>query len=44
MMINLTLKTDSIFGVYLKPPKEVDASVNKIVEEESEYLEGDEAC
>ena len=38
-MISLTLKNDSISGVYLKPSKEIDDFVSKIVEEESEYFE-----
>ena len=38
-MISLTLKNDSISGVYLKPSKEIDDFVNKVVEEESEYFE-----
>ena len=38
-MISLTLKNDSISGVYLKPSKEIDDFVNKVVEEEGEYFE-----
>ena len=38
-MISLTLKNDSISGVYLKPSKEIDDFVNKVIEEESEYFE-----
>ncbi|CAN5702197.1 hypothetical protein BH20ACI4_BH20ACI4_10650 [soil metagenome] len=38
-MISLTLKNASISGVYLKPSKEIDDFVNKVVEEESEYFE-----
>jgi len=38
-LISLTLKNDSISGVYLKPSKEIDDFVGKIVEEESEYFE-----
>jgi hypothetical protein len=38
-LISLTLKNDSISGVYLKPSKEIDDFVNRIVEEESEYFE-----
>lgn len=38
-MVSLTLKNDSISGVYLKPSREIDAFVQKVVEEESEYFE-----
>lgn len=38
-MISLTLKNDSISGVYLKPSKEIDDFVSKIIEEENEYFE-----
>ena len=38
-MISLTLKNDSISGTYLKPSKEIDDFVNKVIEEESEYFE-----
>lgn len=38
-MISLTLKNDSISGVYLKPSKEINDFVNKVIEEESEYFE-----
>ena len=38
-MISLTLKNDSISGVYLKPSKEIDDFVQKVIEEESEYFE-----
>ncbi len=38
-MISLTLKNDSISGIYLKPSKEIDDFVNKVVEEEREYFE-----
>jgi hypothetical protein len=38
-LISLTLKNDSISGVYLKPSKEIDDFVNKVVEEESEYFD-----
>lgn len=38
-LISLTLKNDSISGVYLKPSKEIDDFVNRVVEEESEYFE-----
>ncbi len=39
MMIGLTLKNDSISGVYLKPSKEIDDFVSCVVEEESGYFE-----
>jgi hypothetical protein len=38
-MISLTLKNDSISGVYLKPSKEIDDFVGKVVAEEGEYFE-----
>lgn len=38
-MISLTLKNDSISGVYLKPSREIDEFVGKVIEEESEYFE-----
>ena len=38
-LISLTLKNDSISGVYLKPSKEIDDFVEKVIEEEREYLE-----
>jgi hypothetical protein len=38
-MISLTLKNDSISGVYLKPSKEINDFVNRVVEEEKEYFE-----
>lgn len=38
-MISLTLKNDSISGNYLKPSKEIDDFVGKVIEEESEYFE-----
>ena len=38
-MISLTLKNDSISGVYLKPSNEIDDFVNRVIEEESEYFE-----
>ncbi len=38
-LISLTLKNDSISGIYLKPSKKIDDFVNKIIEEESEYFE-----
>lgn len=39
IIISLTLKNDSISGVYLKPSKEIDDSVSPVMEEESEYFE-----
>ena len=38
-MVSLTLRNDSISGVYLKPSKEIDDFVSRVVEEESEYFE-----
>lgn len=38
-MVSLTLKNDSISGVYLKSSKEIDDFVSKVIEEESEYFE-----
>lgn len=38
-LISLTLKNDSISGVYLKPSKEIDDFVSRVVEEEVEYFE-----
>jgi hypothetical protein len=38
-LISLTLKNDSISGIYLKPSKEIDDFVNRVVEEEREYFE-----
>ena len=38
-LVSLTLKNNSISGVYLKPSKEIDDFVSKVVEEESEYFE-----
>lgn len=38
-LISLTLKNDSISGIYLKPSKEIDDFVSRIVEEEREYFE-----
>lgn len=38
-MISLTLKNDSISGIYLKPSKEIDDFVSKVIEEECEYFE-----
>jgi hypothetical protein len=38
-LISLTLKNDSISGVYLKPSQEIEDFVGKIVEEEREYFE-----
>jgi hypothetical protein len=38
-LISLTLKNDSISGIYLKPSKETDDFVSRVVEEEKEYFE-----
>jgi hypothetical protein len=38
-LISLTLKNDAISGVYLKPSKDIDDFVSRVVEEESEYFE-----
>ena len=38
-LISLTLKNDSISGVYLKPKKEIDDFVDQVIEEEHEYFE-----
>ncbi len=38
-LISLTLKNDSISGVYLKPSKEIEDFVSKVVDEEREYFE-----
>ncbi|MBX3295228.1 MAG: hypothetical protein KF762_05915 [Acidobacteria bacterium] len=38
-LISLTLKNDSISGVYLKPSKEIEDFVSKVVDEELEYFE-----
>ncbi len=38
-LISLTLKNDSISGVYLKPNQEIDNFVDKVVQEEREYFE-----
>lgn len=38
-LVSLTLKNDSISGVYLKPNQEIDDFVGKVVEEEREYFE-----
>lgn len=38
-LVSLTLKNDSISGTYLKPSKEIDDFVNKVIGEESEYFE-----
>lgn len=38
-MISLTLKNDSISAAYLKPSKEIDDFLSKVVEEEREYFE-----
>ncbi len=38
-LISLTLKNDSISGIYLKPDKAIDDFVDKIIEDENEYFE-----
>ena len=38
-MISLTLKNDSISGMYLKPSREIDDFVGKVIKEEREYFE-----
>ena len=38
-LVSLTLKNDSISGVYLRPSKEIDDFVSRIVEEEREYFQ-----
>ena len=38
-LVSLTLKNDSISGVYLKPTKEIDDFVNQVIEDEREYFE-----
>ncbi len=38
-LISLTLKNDSISGVYLKPSKEIEDFISKVVDEELEYFE-----
>ena len=38
-LISLTLKNDSFSGVYLKPSKEIDDFVHRVVQEEREYFE-----
>lgn len=38
-LVSLTLKNDSISGVYLKPNQEIDGFVGKVVEDEREYFE-----
>ena len=38
-LISLTLKNDSISGVYLKPKKEIDDFVDQVIEDEREYFE-----
>ena len=39
MLLSLTLKNDAVIGEYIKPSKEIDDFVNRIVEEESEFFE-----
>ena len=38
-LISLTLKNDAILGEYLKPTKEIDDFVNRIVKEDAEFFE-----
>ena len=38
-LVSLTLKNDSISGVYLKPKKEIDDFVDQVIEDEREYFE-----
>jgi hypothetical protein len=38
-LISLTLKNDSISGVYLKPSQEIEDFVSKVVDDEREYFE-----
>lgn len=38
-LISLTLKNDSISGVYLKPNKEIDDFIDRVTEDEREYFE-----
>jgi hypothetical protein len=38
-LISLTLKNDSISGIYLKPSDEIEDFVGKVAEEEREYFE-----
>ena len=38
-LISLTLKNDSISGVYLKPSKEIEDFVSKVVDEELDYFD-----
>lgn len=38
-LISLTLKNDSISGVYLKPSTDIEDFVSKVVDEELEYFE-----
>jgi hypothetical protein len=38
-LISLTLKNNSISGVYLKPSQELNNFVNQVAEDEKEYFE-----
>jgi hypothetical protein len=38
-LISLTLKNNSISGVYLNPSQELDDFVNQVAEDEKEYFE-----
>ena len=38
-LVSLTLKNDSISGVYIKPKKEIDDFVDQVIEDEREYFE-----
>ena len=38
-LISLTLKNDSISGVYLKPSKEIEDFVSRVVDEELDYFD-----
>ncbi|MEO6590040.1 MAG: hypothetical protein ABIP06_12125 [Pyrinomonadaceae bacterium] len=38
-LISLTLKNDSISGVYIKPNQEIDNFVDQVIEDEREYFE-----
>ncbi|MEK7723355.1 MAG: hypothetical protein AAB336_03325 [Acidobacteriota bacterium] len=38
-LISLTLKNDAILGEYLKPTKEIDDFVDRIVKEDAEFFE-----
>ena len=38
-LVSLTLKNDSISGIYLKPNKAIDDFVDKIIQDEREYFD-----